>query len=198
MKIIFIKINYIITKYKNMKIENLENLINLKTSIKNIIKNIIITQAIEFNQQLLNILNTFPNLKLLELNTTNSYDYIHNDLINELCNSNIGEIKIKFNNFVWFCKASKAYDYQNTRIKRIWNTLKIHDRGHTNYDNLPNEINYLFITSKTELNIRNLPINLLKIDIRSQFINPVFGYKKWKIPFGCEVYFNDRIIDFDK
>jgi hypothetical protein len=181
-----------------MKFELLDNLINCKSTIKNIIKNTIIIKKIEFNQHLIDILNTFPNLKYLEFET-DEYNAIHNHLIDELINSNIYDIKIKFYGSIWFTKSIKAYNYQNTRIKRVWNALRVHD-SHNNFDynNLPHEINLLFINSNYQLTLTNLPINLLKIDIRSQFINPVSGYKKWKIPFGCEVYFNGRLINFDE
>jgi hypothetical protein len=181
-----------------MKFLDLETLINCKPSIKNIIKNIIITKSVEFNQELINVLNLFPNIKYLEFETNNKYNFTHNDLIDELFNSNIYDIKIKFIGPLWLIKSFKAYSYQNTRIKRVWKKLCVYDFDNNfDYNSIPREINSLYINSNYQLNLTNLPINLLKIEIRSQFINPVLGYKKWKIPLNCEVYYNDKLINMD-
>lgn len=181
-----------------MKFDNLNNLINCKPTIKNIIKNIIITKETEFNQELIDIVKTFPNLKYLEFET-GKYNTSYNNLIDELINSNIYGIKIKFYGKTWFTKSIKAYNYQNTRIKRIWYKFSVYDFDNNfDYNNLPREINLLCIHSNYQLNLSNLPINLFKIEISSQFINPVLGYKKWKIPFRCEVYYNNKLINFNE
>jgi hypothetical protein len=182
-----------------MKIKTIDELVNYK--FKNYIKSITFTEKNEFNQQLLNTFSSFPNLKTLEFETNTIFHSLCNVLINNLCNSNINKIFIKFgndSNLVWFKKDIEVYNYKNTKIKKCWNTLRIYDvNNNFNYNNLPNEINSLEINSQHKLELSNLPINLLKINIISQFVNPILGCQKWKIPFNCEIYYNDKLINID-
>lgn len=184
-----------------MKVNTINELVNNKNKV--LIKTMIFTEKIEFNQELLNIINTFPNLENLNFETDTIFDSSCNNLINHFCNSNIKKIFIKFHcneDLVWFSKDIKAYNYKNTKIKRCWNNISVWDfsHGNFNYNNLPNEINSIRINSNNKLELTNLPINLLKINIDSQFINPILGCQKWKIPFDCEVYYNEKLIHIDK
>lgn len=181
-----------------MKVKHIHELVNHNKKVY--IQTIIFTEKIEFNQELLNIIDTFPNLKTLEFESNTQFNSSCNDLINILCNSNICKIFIKFKNcmdLIWFSKYYESYNYKNTNIKKCWNTIRVFDfnYGNFNYDNLPNQINYLKINTQNKLELSNLPINLLKIVIESSFVNPILECHKWKIPFGCKVYFNDRLLN---
>ena len=179
-----------------MKFENTEKLKNFNK--KNVIKIIVFTNEILFNQDFIDIINTYVNLNSLSVKTSNKFDSSLNYLIDELCRSNISKIKIHFKYIswgVWFSKDVKTYDYNKTRMARIWNIFSIHDsKNYYNYDNLPNNINLLRISCGEKLKLINLPINLLKIEINSQYINAIWGMNCWKIPFNCEVCYNNKVI----
>ena len=176
-----------------MKINNLENLINYEN--KKVIKNIVIEQAILLDNNFLPIINTYPNINYLEFYTSNNYDDTLNDLINYFCECDIKEIIIRFKDSCIFKKSNDAYDYKNTRIKRIWNCLSFFSNNYEyNYDNLPSSINLLRIHTYGNLILTNLPIGLMRIEVGSQLINPILKIGQWKIPFDCELYYNNSKI----
>lgn len=92
-----------------------------------------------------------------------------------MCISNITNIEIHFKYIsfgIWFTKNVKPYYYNKTLITRNWNVLSVYDSDNRyNYNDIPNNINLLKISCDTELLLLNLPINLLKIEINSQFVN---------------------------
>ena len=87
------------------------------------------------------------------------------------------------------------YNYNNQRKKQIWNTLTVWNNNNFNYDNLPNCIDRLIISSKEFLNLQNLPINLKILQINSYFANSIWKMQQWKIPFGCEIYYNGKLVN---
>lgn len=180
-----------------MRFENIENLQNFYN--KNKIKIIILTKEILFNQDFIDILSTYPNLNLLSIKTSNGFDSSLNYLIDELCISNITNIEIHFKYIsfgIWFTKNVKAYYYNKSLITRNWNTLSVYDSdNHYNYNNIPNNINLLKISCNKELLLLNLPTNLLKIEINSQFVNSIWKMDHWKIPFDCEICYNGKVIN---
>jgi len=179
-----------------MKFKNIDEMKNFNK--KNKIKFVIITEETLFNLELVDIIKTYPNLNSISFDTINKYDSSLNFLIDELCISNISYVKIDFKYDLYsarYYKDIKGYDYKKTRIKRTWNKLSFYDpNSYINYDNLPENINLLTISSNVKLILINLPINLLKIEINSQFVNCIWGMDSWKIPFNCEVYYNQKII----
>ena len=87
------------------------------------------------------------------------------------------------------------YNYNNQRKKQMWNTLNIRVNNNFHYDNLPNCIDRLIISSKEFLNLQNLPINLKILEINSYFANPIWKMQQWKIPFACEIYYNGKLMN---
>ena len=173
-----------------------DDFINYKK--KYIVNHIQICNQFEYTETFSDIIKSMPKLKKIDIILDNIFDNTIIKLIDDLCVSDINYIKIKINksSLVWFNKDYKCYNHNSSKTKKIWTSLSIYDFNRNfNYDNLPMGIDKLHIYSSDKLNLTNLPINLKKLEISFNLANAILGYKNWKIPFNCELYFNNKLIE---